>query len=419
MLISHIPNEIYLMIFEHIYPSSEGLTEKEYKAVLTSSIPVCHLFRAICLPRRLYHLTIKASQPRHIDFLDAFGKYPFTLRYLPAHVQSLMLTRWIPSSSEDAWVYTTVFERYVHSLHHFRHLSILCLDRVHVSRALFDTAEYLHLLQDVTITNCTFGPFHDIDTPDEMDPPLTPWTRLVFCDNRGYTAYLDNLAILAASPSLTAFATTQWDVCHAILARPVHFQLYNLQTPSPSINAFAFLRDVLVRTPTVQTLVFPSAPDYHGLPAADVPRFNLPSDALPRLRTLQCPSFYVEEFLEGRPVESVNIAALTGVDASADPPRYLFDQDSTPKTDILAALKKSTVPIRVLGVVADVFTQGHSVDHLSQLETLTMYMWWDFDPDVSLTCCSASVEHECSSPNRFSNCSLWRATNLCTRPCAQ
>ncbi|KAI0055427.1 hypothetical protein BV25DRAFT_173677 [Artomyces pyxidatus] len=370
-----IPNEIYLEIFDYIQPS-ESFSGTECKAMLICLTSVCHYFRTICLPRRLRNLTITASQKNHVDFIDGFRKYPFPVYNVPPYVLALSFKEWIPPSQPDAWVYEALLQKHTNALCGFRNLRELSLHRVPISREFFDNIGLQFSLEDVSITSCVFGPFHDSDTMNP-EPPITPWTKLEFCDNQGYEPYLGHLATYAASPGLSMLSSTSWDVVHAIISGCDDSRIESLSTPlipnqdpdhlpSPGpvlcVARLKFLRDFFVRNPALEVLELNQMSHLDSLPITH--RFGLPSDALPRLKNLKCPSFFLEELVQGRPIERVDIPGRLEVGLLGRHQRW---------ADVLAALKTSSMPIQWLSLNDEVLAEAHCLSSLTHLRSLTLY----------------------------------------------
>ncbi|THH16061.1 hypothetical protein EW146_g4512 [Bondarzewia mesenterica] len=354
----HIPNEIYLEIFDYLIPS-EALSFEDYKATLSTLSLVCRFFRSVCLPRRLVFIDRKGSQKTHVDFCHAITKPPRLAVRLLDYVRYLGFSDWMPPSEESAWVTRTVLEKYTTVLGKFM-----------LVRVSFSTT-----LHDISITNCTFGSYDSKRDRSFRKRPHVPWTRLIFSANRDYAPYLASIARLVASPHLVSFNGGEWDVAQALLSLPVGFQLKHLAVPFGSADT-TFLSNVLSRIPTIEVLAFPSSIRISDFEPA--PRLNIPADALPNLHALQCTWRYVEQLVTGRPVRCIDVTALCCHDFSVIPPTFFYNRNIGPSPDMLKALTHSTASIRYLTVPAVVFTQNSPIDHLAELEQLTLYCPWGF-----------------------------------------
>ena len=122
-LLSHLPNELYTIIFDHLLPP--GYPEDEVKAIYDSLIPVCRLFRALFLPLRLRHLDVHGSAPRHVDFIRGIKDYPYPVHSLRTYVEKLTFRDWKTSTNVEAgddWVTSALLARYSPALSGFPNL---------------------------------------------------------------------------------------------------------------------------------------------------------------------------------------------------------------------------------------------------------------------------------------------------------
>ncbi|KAI0042769.1 hypothetical protein FA95DRAFT_1563970, partial [Auriscalpium vulgare] len=242
-------------------------------------------------------------------------------------------------------------------------LSVLCLDGVTLPPEFLDAIELLVTLQEVDITDCVFDLSID---KKEAEMPTTPWTRFVFCDNHNHQPYLHRFAALAASAHLSCMKTSDMEVAHAILSRPVNCSLEELQLPISISDPhdWSFLRDVFTTAAKLRILSFSTA---DRLPSMeDMEHHGLPRESLPRLETLRCPVEYLASLIAGRPVSDVEIISPARVT------RLLDELGRLRHTDIYSILKKSSAPIRVLCVEIEAVFQGY-IPRLTCLDTLTLY----------------------------------------------
>lgn len=375
----HIPNEIYLIIFDHLVPL-ETCATATYLKTLSNLIEVCRFFRSVCLPRRIDCLSCRGSQKNHVDFCRAITEPPFIAKKLLEHVRHLNFHDWMPRSEESAWVNQAILKKYVTVIGDFIRVRSLQLDRVTISKAFFREVVNMFSLRDVVIANCTFEAYDSEKDAPFRKKPIVPWTSIVFDSNSNYEPYLPTLAKLTASRHLMSFTTRHWDVAQAVLSFPVDFQLIHLSVPFGSPDT-TFLRTFLSHTPSIQRLCFPTSIDLHNF--RSVPKLNLPPNALPNLYQIQCPSYYLGEFVTGRPVSIVDVSAFIGFE---DPETPLFDQDCVPTVDAVSTLARSTASVRFLAISADMFAcfdYKAVFEPIAQLDELLLYIWWDVNIEVS------------------------------------
>lgn len=318
--LSHLPNEILSMIFDHLLPpSTRDCPEEEAKTIYDSLIPVCRFFRALFLPLRLRHIMIRSSAPRHVDFIRGIKDYPFPVHSLRTYVEKLTFHDWKTSASAgegSGWVKSALLARYIPALSCFPNLCELKLTDVSITRAFFDAVAYLGNLSRVSISKCEFLDFEGAEDPYPIEPPSTPWTHFLFHDNMGFGGYLDALVVLIASPQLQILDTSYWSLTFS-LAEHENVPLDGLQelaTRIPCAPSQTF-RDFLVRTPSIRILRITSliiigrgtfTPTSMGQIARQ--HVDVPRSALPNLSTVQCPEMLLSALVvPDRPIFSVDL----------------------------------------------------------------------------------------------------------------
>ncbi|TFY83092.1 hypothetical protein EWM64_g932 [Hericium alpestre] len=394
----NIPTEIYYEIFDH-FQLNMSVSGQEYKRLLSTLIPVCRLFRALLLPRRLRSLTLSSTQKNLVKFATTTFSYPEPEDNLFAFVQQLYITDWIPrrpittnldpfeqdddelpDSPTEIWVYKGILQKISHSFMRFANVQVLTLNSVPIEHSFFTMMSCMISLHMVNICDSWFSRNESRSSGDHK--PKTPWTRFIFCNNHGYSSYLPALASLAASPSLAVFRTLDWDVTEALLSRPEPFT--GLTEISLACVGYSFLRNFLESTPTIRSLTITLTRNPHLLDA-DEAHLRLPPSALPNLNILRCPSFLAGDLVVGRSVDHLNIRGIIEAENGAvHQDEYLWLD-----TSLTALCQRSSVPIRDLSVTAYALVNildeeaddglADSMAQLKELTRLTLYVAEDED----------------------------------------
>ncbi|KZV74180.1 hypothetical protein PENSPDRAFT_225536 [Peniophora sp. CONT] len=385
-VLSHLPNEILSMIFNYLLPSStRDCPEDEAKAVHDSLIPVCRLFRALFLPRRLRHLVIRSSAPRHVDFIRGIKDYPFPVHTLRTYVEKLTFQDWRTSPHVDEgneWVASALLTRYIPALSCFPNLYELHLTDMSITRSFFDAVAYLGALSRVSISRCAFGAFEGAEDPYPVEPPSTPWTSFAFHDNTCSMEYIYAFVSLISSPHLQTLNTTQWTLIHALAEHEEVLLegLHELATQIPCTPATA-LKDFLIRTPSVQTLRITSIQtfevslfDYTATYNTARQLVDLPPSALPNLTCVQCSAMLLDALVRGRPVSSIDV---TSIIYSSGTVISESDHETVRRQDFTALMASATVPVRHLTIgmmMFNVLVHDRRLSDVQGLESLTIYV---------------------------------------------
>lgn len=382
----HIPNEIYLEIFDLLRPGPfSSFSVQDHKAALSNLMLVCHFFRDICTPLRYASLEIKGTQKRHVDFCNAIRKSPRLVSDKTlAHVKQLSFSDWMPPLKETTWVMKGLLKVYSTTIDKFPNVTSISLVNVPIDSALFTAISQMRTLQEVTFTRCSFEPLTGQQQENSRkDTGHSLWTKLTFTENKDFKTYLPLLKALV-SPFQTSFTTDHKDVAHAILEKPGSLDnLKVLSLPYSGLDKDFYI-SVLTHAHNIESLAFPVAPMHRLLPnlAHPVP-FCLPAFALPKLKILQCPSWLVQNIVVGRPrVLTLDVSA----NLSCDKYHVLNDHDTYATPRVLDALKNPATQIRSLAVgVGTLESKGEQefcVGMLEGLQSLTLYVSWRYNLEV-------------------------------------
>lgn len=386
----HIPNEIYLEIFDTLRPGPySSISVQEHMVILSSLMLVCHFFRDACAPHRYSSLQIKGSQKRHVDFCNAIRKSP---RLVPdkisAHVRELHFSEWMAPTDESKWVVKGLLKVYSTTIDKFLNVTLICLVDVLIDSPFFNAVAEMQRLEEVAFTRCTFVPLAGKQPTKTMEATTrAPWTKLKFTDNEQFETYLPRIKTLTPQSSLISFKTTHSDVARTLLkgVDPLD-NLKMLSIPYDNIDN-AYISDILSRAKNIESLAFPLTSDPDMLAKSRPPKkaqpLCLPSSTLPRLKTLQCPSWLVKDLVVGRPtVTELDVSGVLLVVGRFFPK---FDEQKFATPDILGALRGSTTRICSLAVGLDALELKNKgtetcVGDLNGLKSLRLYVSgsWNF-----------------------------------------
>ncbi|TFY60342.1 hypothetical protein EVG20_g7455 [Dentipellis fragilis] len=377
----HIPLDVYLETFDY-FQVGESFSERECKIILSNIIPVCRLFRAICLPRRLRSLTLSSQQKGLIKFTRT--KFHEPQVNLCVYVRALRIADWLPESPglsesdidseyedeivqniQNAWVYRGIMSRLCETLPRFQNVTELIIDHAMLGLSVFIHIPLMDSLCSVDIAHCVF----DDPLTDRAYrliyhmTPRTPWRKLRFVENTGYEKALHALATMASTSALESFTTTEWYVARAFLTHEKK-ALVNLKTLDIPCDEPDVIGKFLAVTPTITTLAITGLPEFTvGVQT----HLQLPPSALPNLHTLNCNSVLLEELVSGRPVSNIEVFTTN---CGAPIPNAL----ST--TDILSTLSRSSAQIKNLGIedtAPSLSDEELNLGYFAQLERLTWY----------------------------------------------
>lgn len=388
--LKHIPNEIYLTIFDLLRPGPfSSVSVQEHKAVLSNLMLVCHFFRDTCAPRRYSSLQITGSQKRHVDFCNAIRNSP---RLVPdnisALVKELSFSDWLPSMDGNKWVVKGLLKVYSTTIDKLPNVTSISLVKVSIDSTFFDAVAEMKSLHEVEFTKCAFEPLTEKQPAKMKKTTRSPWTKLLFIECYDFETYLPHFKVLTSSSSLTSFTTTHDDVARVVLEGTILLDnLKTLSIPYDNVDN-AFIADALSRAQNIDFLAFPLAQDPSTLaksrPSKITRPLRLSSSALQKLKTLQCPSWLVKDLIAGRPtVKELDISAELSVGRLA----CLYDHDVYAMPRLLNALGSATTQIRSLAIGVNALAlkyedegKGLRVGDLETLETLKLYVSrsWDF-----------------------------------------
>ncbi|KAA1472651.1 hypothetical protein DENSPDRAFT_838986 [Dentipellis sp. KUC8613] len=380
----HIPLDVYLEIFDY-FQVGESFSERECKIIFSNSIPVCRLFRAICLPRRLRSLTLSSQQKGLIKFTHTKFHEPET--DLCEYVRTLRIVDWRPESPElsesdidsenedeivqtnpNTWVYRGIMSRLCETLPRFQNVTELIIDYAMLSPSIFVHIPLMNNLYSVDIAYCKF----DDPLTDRARrliyhmTPQTPWRKLRFVANTGCEKALHALATMASTSALESLTTMEWSVAHAFLTQKknalVGLTMLDIPCDHPDV-----VGKFLAMTPTITTLTLTGLPIFTERSQAHL---QLPPSALPNLHTLKCNYLLLEELVSGRPVSSVQVfTTIFGT------PVGTLDASST--MDILSVVGRSSAQIKLLGIeetTSPLTGAGLNLKDFTHLEQFTFYV---------------------------------------------
>ncbi|KIJ19180.1 hypothetical protein PAXINDRAFT_8531 [Paxillus involutus ATCC 200175] len=161
-----IPNEIYLIIFEHIAPTSMRLFSEQLKTFSNLS-RVCRFFCNTCLPRIFEDLKI------HIDavYMHSFSRAQILCQQIAAKQPlALSLAQCVKVCRFEDWKLFSEGSRaaqalYISGISHMKNIRELSFSQNTMKNAHWDMIASVQSLEDLTFTYCQF-----VDSPADVDP---------------------------------------------------------------------------------------------------------------------------------------------------------------------------------------------------------------------------------------------------------
>ncbi|TFY60337.1 hypothetical protein EVG20_g7454 [Dentipellis fragilis] len=344
------------------------------------------------LDRRSLSASARSSSPTSspsVDSSNELVKFACTTFQKPHdHLSAFVrVLRFVDLSSEDsdsdpdtegdeeniqtiqtASVYRDILFQLCDILTHFYNVTELIFHHAMLKLDVFLHMSFMNSLSSVDIAHCEFDdPAADgTFLPIHHSNPCVPWRSLRLVANKGYETCLDALAGLAATPALESFTTTEWEVALAFLVHESQ-AMTGLKTLHIPCGDLRVVGQFLEATPTIISLTITRLPA--GTPFSER-HLRLPRTALPSLHTIKCAPVLLPELVPGRPVSSVDVSDFGQRPDMPGDGRLSVD-------GLFATLRRSSVPIRSLGIASAVLSKpGAETDfrNFAQLERMTMCM---------------------------------------------
>lgn len=371
MTLPLIPNEIYLAIFDYLEPSEspedvdiDQLTE--YRANMSNLALVCRFFCAESIPRIFRAMTYSGhghgkSTPSYAKFCRELVAGEDRACYLAQYVHECSITHWMQAVEPGAWVFANFLKLYVKSIPRLASLETLRLHDTPIDLKFLTSLEALERLKSLTISACDFGA-----STKETQLPFTTLklTHFELSAHRN-NALLVPLSQIVASSSLRMLHTDNWEFLKAVMSLKVDFGIETLVIPV-SVPEISHLQKFLRETNSILGISIISIQSFGQYRELSCPLLDLPASSLPHLRSLECPSCLIDDFVHGRPLISIKITLRV-----LDPPHALQDaQRDERKT--LSALRRSTAVVKLLQVPADVYAFSSFHEIFPRLEALIL-----------------------------------------------
>ncbi|KAF8837168.1 hypothetical protein BDN67DRAFT_228582 [Paxillus ammoniavirescens] len=176
-ILPFIPNEIYLIIFEHIAPTSTKLSPEQLLTFSKLS-RICRFFCNVCLPRIFEDLEFSGSifggytlstNEAHMASRawtlcqQIAAQQPLAL-YLAQCVKACHFTEWMDVSA-DSWAVQRFSELYISGVAHMKNICELYFLQSSVEDKHWDMITTLESLESLNFTNCDF-----VDGPAGVRP---------------------------------------------------------------------------------------------------------------------------------------------------------------------------------------------------------------------------------------------------------
>lgn len=278
--------------------------------------------------------------------------------YLGQHVKKCSVKSWIKATESSPWSYAGFLKLYIKTIPRFLNLEVLRLSDTPLDLTFIMSLESLQKLTTLSISGC------DFEQKAQVAPQFTKSLNLIHFE---FFAPKDKLFVtllsqFISSNSLRTLRTDYWPFLASLMRQPMDFCLQTLHIPIP-VAQIDILQDFLNKTPTIQELVINRtqyARRYNQLPS-----LVLLESSLPQLGTIKGPTYLVTELTPGRPLTSIQIDSRIMV-------RDALEDATRNASRTLSALGRSTAPITLLQVPADVYLCSSFDRIFPQLDTLIL-----------------------------------------------
>ncbi|KZP26837.1 hypothetical protein FIBSPDRAFT_335444 [Athelia psychrophila] len=349
-----------------------SVEQAEYKATMSSLALVCRFFCAESLPRVFRSMVFSGMRhgttaPSYSTFCRQLIAGEKTAYYLGQHVKDCTLNYWMKASDASQWVYKNFLKLYVKAIPRFANLQTLRFHDVPLDFQFLFSLKDLKMLENLSISHCALSAL--------TDPKFTPSgslsiKRFEFLEARGdqveNVTYDDPLSQLVASPSLHTLHTNDWLFFVRFMRLPVDFSIKVIHAPL-HVSSIAGWEFFLNATPSITEICITKIISLGEHNPFTSPLLTLQKSSLPYLNTLKGPTCLITQLVPGRPLTNVQIDCITL------PSMHLAMQDATSNEHrTISALERTTGPITVLRVPANVYLCRPLDSVFPQLGTLTL-----------------------------------------------
>ncbi|KIJ08747.1 hypothetical protein PAXINDRAFT_102462 [Paxillus involutus ATCC 200175] len=284
-----LPNEIYLIIFEDIAPTSSRLSPKQL-LTLSNLSRVCRFFGNICLPRIF----------EYIAFINFMSRYSYPPTEIPRISRARALCEQVAtkeplalslaqcvkvchfmgwrfaSGGPGSWAVQTFSELCLSGMAHMKNISKLEFFESSVQKAHWDVITTLESLEELRFTGCNF-----LDGPADVDPGKRLKVKVpclqVYegCGNRQLAAAIDPRHLRTLTMDLAFSNQVDW------LSDTALTELYvtpsDLEPALGTINRPAHVKRILSETPqSIEVLGLPVYPNLDSELLRDPAWKNIP-----------------------------------------------------------------------------------------------------------------------------------------------
>ncbi|KAI0924222.1 hypothetical protein AcW2_005162 [Taiwanofungus camphoratus] len=316
--LSPIPTEIYMIIFDQLLGDGEDMSVTERKSFFANLSLVCHLFSALIV-RKLFALVAfegdqeaqvrleKRSECARDSWLKQLASGEEAACLLSTFVKELEFNNWwLPLDHlGDAPVQSPHFQLHVQVVPRFANLSRLSLIRTPITHSLLQAVTSLQRLESIRIADCTFeSPDTAVALPGAKLPSLASFEVSML---KNVEPYIPALASLAATRSLQALKTTEWNIARAIMKGAIEHPFESLESVEiPFVPQDAsILARFLDLTPSISALTILGMPE-QAEQATNI-TMTLRDTSLPHLERLRCPLDLLAALLPGRSVSRLSL----------------------------------------------------------------------------------------------------------------
>ena len=333
----------------------------EYRTILSNLALVCRFFCAACLPRVFRVMEYSGqvhgeSTPSYAKFCRELNAGDETACYLAQHVKECTISHWMQAVEKGQWVFGNFLKVYIKSITSLVNLEALRLHRVPIDLKFLEALGALEKLKLLSVSSCDFQPL----TKDNKW--VTGSLKVAHFELWAHRndALLAPLSQIICSNFLRTLRTDNWGFSKAVMSQSVSFNIEALTIPI-AISEVMHVRSFLNRNPNITDLsifgpisILPYQLSY--------PILDLDPSSIPQLSRLECSPCFLDGLVPGRPLKLIKI--------NWTPDDILPSLEDVEK--MLSAIRKSTAPLTVLRVPADVYVAAPFHRIFPQLEILIL-----------------------------------------------
>ncbi|KAF8804915.1 hypothetical protein BYT27DRAFT_7169820 [Phlegmacium glaucopus] len=331
--LSPIPNEVYIEIFNYLRPpDSKPWIDPVYRRDFSRIALVCRFFCSVMLPWIFESIEFAGKNPNgslslnHAPFCRSIIHGSGSAQTMATYVKRCSFSDWILDQNDtpSSWCNKEFQTLYSRALALMPNVEELKLTRIYINKHLLKSIMELKCLTSLSLDRCLVRKAKDIR---KLSTLRLKYLRLFGSPGPSRILVDDDTLLISQSlclDSLLMVHTNCWSFVTRIAEQDCHLLLRELDIVEA--HDVRLLPKIFQKTPALKKLRISSA-----VTSQQEIQFD---NVLPVLDELCCPLFLLRSLVPGRPISSIEIAAIS----------------LTEKIDIQSVLKKSTCRIRSLCV---------------------------------------------------------------------